>query len=111
MAGSSSGHSIAPLAPDLPLVSCLAQDSLREIEPFLGLCQLLPEILEIMFQHLDPGRYIARRRLRTSGTYLCNLDDRVRKNCGDWDQWAEKLRIHEPIPRSRRVRSYIILGA
>src|SRR3954465_2397478 len=98
MAGSSSGVGMAPLAPDLPLVPCLAEDALREIESFLGLCQVLPQALEIMFQGLQPSRHVVRRQFRTSGTYLGNLDDRVRKDRCNRDQWAKKLWIHESFP-------------
>src|SRR3954465_14498153 len=105
MAGSSSGDSMALLlAPDLSLVPCLAEDTLREVEPFLGIRQILSQALKIMFQRLEASRNVLRRQFRASGPYLRNLDDRVRHNRRDRNEWGKKLWIHEAFPRWRKSR-------
>src|SRR4051812_11637219 len=104
MAGSSPGDRITLLASDLPLVPCLAEDALREIEPLLGVGQILSQSLKIVFQRLEPGRNVLRRQFRPGGTYLRNLDNGVRHDRRDRNEWGKKLWIHDAVPPARRPR-------
>src|SRR5215510_16195195 len=58
------------LAADAALVPCLAEQALREIQPFVGFRQFLLQAIDALLQRLQPRRDIDRQRGRSSGLQL-----------------------------------------
>jgi hypothetical protein len=82
------------LATDAPVFPCLAEQTLCEIEPFLGFCQLLLEVLDTTFNCLEPRSDLGRCRSWESGTQASYLDRRESNNRRDRYEWAKKSRVH-----------------
>ena len=102
--GSSDGFRVRPLTTDASLFACFRQETLREIESFLRLCQVLLQALDAMFQHLEPLSDIGGQRTRTRGPQTDNLDhhagnDAHRREERDWSDDVTWIHVTVPVKR------------
>src|SRR6476661_1581326 len=82
------------LVTNAPIFPRLAEQTLREIEPFLCFCQLLLDVLDTMFECFEPLSDLGRYGSREIGTQASYLDCRERNNRRDGYEWAKKTRVH-----------------
>ncbi|PYP97124.1 MAG: hypothetical protein DMD38_05470 [Gemmatimonadetes bacterium] len=75
-----------------PLFTCLAEQTFGEIETLLCFCQLLLEVLDTMFNCLEPFSDVGRWRLRTISPQTSDLEDRESGNSHEYQERGKKHR-------------------